>query len=80
MQQNHMLKISFILFFLPLLALFAGGFCGYLAAGTLLLNYKTASLAGAAIFFVLSLTNIYFQERHYRFQPNNFAKIVEVVS
>jgi sigma-E factor negative regulatory protein RseC len=77
--QNNMLKISFIMFVLPLVSIFIGAYLGYLLAPILLISPNLLMLLGGGILFLFSIFNIIFQDRNYSLKPGNFAQIIEVI-
>ncbi|MEI7942221.1 MAG: SoxR reducing system RseC family protein [Candidatus Riflemargulisbacteria bacterium] len=80
MNNNNMIKVSFILFFLPLVSIFIGAYLGYLLAPFLPINNTLTMVIGGGFFLLLSIINIIFQDRKYSLKPGNFAQIIEVVS
>ena len=80
MNNNNMLKISFILFFLPLVSIFIGAYLGYLLSPFLHINADLLMLLGGGLFLLLSILHIIFQEKIYSLKPGNFSQIIEVVS
>jgi positive regulator of sigma E activity len=79
MTQGNMLKIAFILFFLPLVFIFAGAYTGWLAARMLHLSQSILMPAAGALFFVMSIFNIIRYDRKYKLKPDNFAHITEII-
>lgn len=79
MQEGNMMRIAFILFVLPLLAIFTGVFLGYLAGKHLHWNHAVSSVIACSVLFGLSILNIVLYDRKYKLKPGNFAQIIEIV-
>jgi sigma-E factor negative regulatory protein RseC len=79
MQDGNMMRIAFILFVLPLLAIFGGAFIGYLVSNHFHFHQTGSMVAGGAVLFALSILNIVLYDRKYKLKPGNFAQIVEIV-
>lgn len=80
LSSGNMLKIAFILFFLPLLSIFTGAAIGYYTAIALHINATLLSIVSGSLLFILSIINIVWYDRKYKLNPSNFAKIIEVIS
>jgi sigma-E factor negative regulatory protein RseC len=77
--QGNMLKIAFILFFLPLVFIFIGATVGYLISKTAHINQTILMLVSGTLFFILSIFNIIRYDRKYKLKPDNFARITEII-
>jgi sigma-E factor negative regulatory protein RseC len=78
--QSNMLKIAFVLFFLPLIMVAAGAFAGYQTAIQLLhTGPELLSILTATLFFGISVLLIILYDRKYKSKPGNFAEVVEII-
>lgn len=80
MTEGNMMRIAFILFILPLLAIFAGAFIGHLLAQTIHFHQTASMVIGGAVLFVLSILNILLYDRKYKLKTGNFAEIIEILN
>lgn len=79
MPESSMLKISFILFLFPLLAIFAGIYTGMVISSASGLNQTIGMTISGILFFAVSVACIFFYDRKYRSNKNNFPQIIEVI-
>jgi sigma-E factor negative regulatory protein RseC len=80
MANDGMVKIAFMIFGLPLLAVLAGLYAGSLAAAALNLNQAALMTAGVVIFLAATVSIIYFYDKKYRLSKSNFPQIIEVIN
>jgi len=79
MVQDNMLKISFMIFLFPLIAILSG-----LYAGSLFVNYSgyngaAPMVAGALLFLSAAIFFIYSYDKKYKLNKSNFPQIIEVI-
>jgi len=79
MIQDNMLRISFMIFVLPLLSIFAGLYAGSLAADFLKLNETALMTAGFFLFLSAAIFIIYTYDKKYKQNKSNFPQIIEVI-
>ncbi len=79
MIQDNMLRISFMIFILPLLSLFAGLYAGSLVSSILNINNTGAMAAGGMLMVALAVVIIYFYDKNYKKNRSNFPQIIEVI-
>lgn len=80
MAQGSMLKISFMLFVMPLLSVFIGLYAGSLAASAFSLNQTALMTAGAFVFLAVAVAIIFFYDKKYKLNKSNFPQIIEVIN
>jgi positive regulator of sigma E activity len=78
--QSNMIKISFILFFFPMLSIFAGAGAGYLLAKFLHFSPDLWMLLFGSLFFVLSIIGIIITDKKMKLKPNYFPQITDILS
>jgi len=79
MIQDNMLRISFMIFVLPLLSIFAGLYAGSLAAMFFKLNETALMTAGFFLFLSAAIFIIYTYDKKYKQNKSNFPQIIEVI-
>lgn len=79
MIKENMLKISFMIFILPLLSLFAGLYAGSLVSSVLNINSTGSMTAGGVLMIGLAVLVIFFYDRKYKQNKSNFPQIIEVI-
>jgi len=79
MIQDNMLRISFMIFILPLLSIFTGLYAGSLLAGFLKLNETALMTAGVFLFLSAAIFIIYSYDKRYKQNRSNFPQIIEVI-
>ncbi len=79
MIQNNMLRISFMIFILPLLSIFAGLYTGSFTASILKLNEAAFMTAGVFLFLSAAICIIYSYDKRYKQNRSNFPQIIEVI-
>ena len=79
MIQDNMLRISFMIFILPLLSLFAGLYAGSLVASISNINNTGAMAAGGMLMVALAVVIIFFYDKRYKLNKSNFPQIIEVI-
>jgi sigma-E factor negative regulatory protein RseC len=79
MIQNNMLRISFMIFILPLLSIFAGLYTGSFTASILKLNEAAFMTAGVFLFLTAAIFIIYSYDKRYKQNRSNFPQIIEVI-
>jgi len=79
MIQGNMLKISFMVFILPLLSLFAGLYAGSLVSSIFNINITGAMTAGALLTVAMAIIIIFLYDKKYRLNRSNFPQIIEVI-
>lgn len=77
--ENGMLKISFMLFFFPMISVFAGLYAGSVLSSVLNFSRTGAMSAGAVLFLLLSAMVIVLYDKKYRLNRSNFPRITEVI-
>lgn len=80
MPESSMLKISFILFLFPLISIFAGIYAGMAISSVSGLNQTMVMTVCGILFFAVSVACIFFYDRKYRVNKDNFPQIIEVIS
>ncbi|NLV68885.1 MAG: SoxR reducing system RseC family protein [Spirochaetes bacterium] len=80
MASDGMMKIAFMIFGLPLLAVLAGLYTGSIAASVLNLNLAVFMTAGVIIFLAAAIAIIYFYDKKYKLNKSNFPQIIEVIN
>ena len=80
MANDSMVKISFMIFAMPLLAIFAGLYLGSLAASISGLNQTALMTAGFFLFLGAAIAIIYFYDKKYKLNKSNFPQIIEVIN
>jgi sigma-E factor negative regulatory protein RseC len=79
MPENSMLKISFMLFLFPLIAIFAGIYSGMLIAAKTGFNDAAVMTVCGILFFAVSVLCIFFYDKKYKLNKKNFPQIIEVI-
>ena len=79
MIQDNMLRISFMIFILPLLSIFAGLYAGSLLAKILMLNEAASMTAGVFLFLTSAIFIVYTYDKRYKQNKSNFPQIIEVI-
>jgi sigma-E factor negative regulatory protein RseC len=79
MIQDNMLKISFMIFILPLLSLFAGLYAGSLVSSFYNINSTGPMTAGGLLMVGLAIAIIFFYDKKYKLNKSNFPQIIEVI-
>jgi len=79
MIQDNMLKISFMIFILPLLMLFAGLYAGSLVSSIYNINNTGAMTAGGFLMVALAVVIIFSYDKKYKLNKSNFPQIIEVI-
>lgn len=79
MIHDSMIKISFVIFILPLLSVFAGIYAGSICSSILKISEIAGSTGGALIFLTLVIFIIYFYDKRYKLNKSNFPQIIEVI-
>ena len=80
MANDSMVRISFMIFVLPLLSIFAGLYGGSLIASLFSLNETAFMTAGAALFLAAAVAIIYSYDKKYKLNKSNFPQIIEVIN
>jgi sigma-E factor negative regulatory protein RseC len=80
MPQNNSIKITFILFFLPLISIFSGVYLGNLIAEKFYYNQVVMMTIFGALFFIFSVIYIVFYEKRSKLNHKNIARITEIIS
>ena len=80
MANDNMIKISLIVFVMPLLSIFAGLYLGYLAALFTGFNQSALMTAGVALFLGAAIAIIYIYDKKYKLNRSNFPQIIEVIN
>ncbi len=79
MIEDNMLRISFMIFILPLLSIFAGLYAGSILAAVLKLNETALMTAGVFLFLSTAIFFIYSYDKKYKKNKSNFPQIIEVI-
>jgi len=79
MIQDNMLRISFMIFILPLLSIFAGLYTGSIMAKLLSINENLLMTAGFFLFLTSAIFIIYSYDKRYKKNKSNFPQIIEVI-
>lgn len=79
MIQDNMIRISFMLFILPLLSIFAGLYTGSIAALNFHFNETALMTIGAFLFLSVAIVIIYFYDKRYKRNKSNFPQVIEVI-
>lgn len=79
MIQDNMLKISFMIFILPLISLFAGLYAGSLVSTIFNINKTGAMTAGGLLMIGLAIAIIFIYDKKYKLNKSNFPQIIEVI-
>ena len=79
MIQDNMLKISFMIFILPLLSIFAGLYAGSLLSSVYNINNTGAMTAGGLLVAAMAVAIIYFYDKRYKLNKSYFPQIIEVI-
>lgn len=79
MAENSMLKIAFMIFLFPLFSIFAGIYAGMVLAVKAGLNQAAFMTVSGIMFFAASVVFIYFYDKKYKLNKNNFPQIIEVI-
>lgn len=79
MAPESMMKISFMIFILPLLSVFAGIYGGSLLASFLNISEVASSVSGALILLATAIFIIYFYDKQYKLNKSNFPQVIEVI-
>lgn len=80
MANDRMLQISFMIFVLPLLSIFAGLYAGSLVSSLAGLNQAASMTAGTFIFLGAAVAIIFFYDKKYKLNKSNFPQIIEVIN
>lgn len=80
MANDGMIRISFMIFGLPLLAVFTGLYAGSALSAFFNLNQAALMTAGAALFLGSAIAIIYFYDKKYKLNKSNFPQIIEVIN
>ncbi len=80
MIKDNMVTISFMIFVLPMLSLFAGLYAGSLAASLFRLNETALTAAGGILFLMIAIVIIYKYDKKYKSNKSNFPQIIEVIN
>lgn len=80
MANDGMIRISFMIFVMPLLAVFAGLYTGSVMAASLKLNQAALMTAGVALFLGTAIAIIYYYDKKYKLNKSNFPQIIEVIN
>jgi len=79
MIQDNMLKISFMIFILPLLCLFTGLYAGSLVSSIYKISATGAMTIGGVLMVGLAIAFIFFYDKNYKLNKSNFPQIIEVI-
>lgn len=79
MVPESMMKISFMIFILPLLSVFAGIYGGSLLASFFKISEIASSVSGALILLATAIFIIYFYDKKYKLNKSNFPQVIEVI-
>lgn len=79
MIHDSMIKISFMMFILPLLSIFAGIYTGSLSAQILNISETAGTISGALVFLAAAILIIYTYDKKYKLNRSNFPQIIEVI-
>jgi len=79
MIQDNMLRISFMIFILPLLSIFTGLYAGSFIGSFLKLNETVFMTAGVLMFLSAAGFSIYSYDKKYKQNKSNFPQIIEVI-
>lgn len=79
MIQENMIRISFMLFILPLLSIFAGLYAGSIAASYIHFNETAFMTIGVFLFLTTAIVIIYFYDKRYKRNKSNFPQVIEVI-
>lgn len=79
MPQNNPIKITFILFFLPLISIFTGVYLGNFIADINHFKHIALMIIFGTIFFIFSIIYILFYDRKSRLSHKNIARITEII-
>ena len=79
MIKDNMLKISFMIFILPLLSLFAGLYAGSLVSSICNINNTGAMTTGGFLMVGVAIVIIFFYDKKYKQNRSNFPQIIEVI-
>ena len=77
--QGGMLKISFMLFFFPLISVLAGLYIGSVLSSVFQFNKTGAMFTGALLLLLVSIGIIVFYDKKYKLNKSNFPQIIEVI-
>ena len=80
MANDGMVKISFMIFAMPLLAVFAGLYSGSVISSLFSLNQAALMTAGVALFLGTAIAIIYYYDKKYKLNKSNFPQIIEVIN
>lgn len=80
MANDGMVRISFMIFVMPLLAVFAGLYTGSVIAALLKFNQAALMTAGVALFLGTAIAIIYYYDKKYKLNKSNFPQIIEVIN
>ncbi len=79
MIKDSMLRISFMIFILPLLMLFSGLYAGSVVSALLNINKAAAMTSAGVLMVVLAVVIIFFYDKRYKLNKSNFPQIIEVI-
>lgn len=79
MVQENMIKISFMLFLLPLAAILSGVYAGSLLVSYTGYNGSAPMVAGAILFLAVAIFFIYTYDKKYKLNKQNFPQVIEVI-
>ena len=79
MVQDNMVRISFMIFILPLLSVFAGIYAGSLVASLMKISEIGSSVTGALFFLTAAIIIIYSYDKKYKLNKSNFPQVIEVI-
>ncbi len=79
MIHDSMIKISFMMFILPLISILGGIYAGSVFALSAGINGTAASTAGAFMFLAVAILIIYLYDKKYKLNRSNFPQIIEVI-
>jgi positive regulator of sigma E activity len=79
MIQENMIRISFMLFILPLLSIFFFFYAGSIAASYIHFNETAFMTIGAFLFLAAAIVIIYFYDKRYKRNKSNFPQVIEVI-
>jgi sigma-E factor negative regulatory protein RseC len=78
--QNNALKITFILFFLPMISIFTGSYIGNILSEKFHFHQIGTMVFFGALFFIFSVIYMVIYDRKSKANHKNIAKISEIIN